>query len=49
MFLQQMNFNISIQTQKNFLKKKKINLDKMIKKELTKSIDRYVKNLGIEK
>ena len=34
---------------KIFLKKKKINLDKMIKKELTKSIDRYVKNLGIEK
>ena len=33
---------------KNYLNKKKINLDIVIKKELTKSIYRYTKNLGIE-
>ena len=34
---------------KNFLKKKKINLDLVIKKELIKTIKRYTINLGIEK
>ena len=32
----------------NFLKKKKININKDIKKELKKSISRYAKNLGLE-
>jgi hypothetical protein len=31
----------------NFLKKKKININKDIKKELKKSISRYAKNLGL--
>ena len=34
---------------KNFLQKKKIDLNKLIKRDLSKSLDRYVKNLGIEK
>jgi len=34
---------------KNFLKKKKIDLNKLIKRDLLKSLERYVKNLGIEK
>ncbi len=34
---------------KSFLKKKKIDLNKLIKSDLSKSLDRYVRNLGIEK
>ena len=34
---------------KRYLSKKNVNLNKIIKKELIKSLERYTKNLGIEK